>query len=88
MEAWEEDLDQVGVALGEWEAVTDLASVEVVLEVVDIAEVDLVASGVVVALVVAALVVVAALAVVAMVEVVLVAWGLVKMPACSPQMKS
>lgn len=82
MEAWEEDLDQVGVALGEWEAVTDLASVEVVLEVVDIAEVDLVASGVVVALVVAALVVVA------MVEVVLVAWGLVKMPACSPQMKS
>ena len=87
VEVWEEDSDQVGVVLGEWEVVMELASVEVVLAVVDIVEVDLVASGVVVALVVAALVV-AALVVVAMVEVVLVEWGSVKMPACSPQMKS
>lgn len=41
MEVWEEDLDQEGVDLGEW-------------EVVDTVEVDLVASGVVVALVVVA----------------------------------
>lgn len=82
VEVWEEDLDQVGVVLEEWDVVMDLASVEVVLVVVAIAEVDLVASGVVVVLVVAALVVAA------IVEVVLVEWGLVKMAACSPQMKS
>lgn len=82
VEVWEEDLDQVAVVLGEWEVVMELASVEVVLVVVDIVEVDLVALGAVVALVVAALVVVA------MVEVVLVEWGLVKMLAYSPQMKS
>lgn len=45
MEAWEEDLDQEGVALGEW---------EVVMEVVDTVEGGLVALGVVVALVVVA----------------------------------
>lgn len=42
MEVWEEDLDQEGADLGEW---------EVVIEVVDTVEVDLVALGVVVALV-------------------------------------
>lgn len=43
MEAWEEDLDQEGVDLGEW---------EVVMEVVGTVEADLVALGVAVALVV------------------------------------
>lgn len=55
----------------------ELASVEAVLAVVDMVEVDLVALGVVVALVAAALV-----------AAVMVEWGLVKKPACSPQMKS
>lgn len=52
MEVWEEDLDQEGADLGEW---------EVVMEVVDTVEVDLVALGVVVALVVVAVMVEAVL---------------------------
>lgn len=52
MEVWEEDLDQEGVDLGEW---------EVVMEVVDTVEVDLVALGVMVALVAVAVMVEAVL---------------------------